>query len=127
MKDPYLIVDEPTVKTRVEKLTFPNSNPNTGIIMSVTKDETIFPNAAPMITPTARSKALPLTANSLNSLNIFKLLSNSDFRIPARHASLVEAGGSIETLTAPGGIPPTIIIESQWRENIGILIIESKF
>jgi hypothetical protein len=39
----------------------------TGMMMSATNDSTIFPNAAPMITPTARSTTLPLTANSLNS------------------------------------------------------------
>ena len=34
--------------------------------MSPTSDETMLPKAAPMMTPTARSKALPLTANSWN-------------------------------------------------------------
>src|SRR5260370_39697712 len=41
-----------------------------GMITSSTNEVTIFPNAAPMITPTARSMTLPLTANSLNSFSI---------------------------------------------------------
>ena len=45
-------------------------NPSGGITTSATNDETIFPNAAPMITPTAKSTTLPLTANSLNSLKM---------------------------------------------------------
>src|SRR5512135_3801442 len=40
----------------------------TGMIRSLTSESTILPNAPPMITPTARSTTLPLTANSLNSL-----------------------------------------------------------
>ncbi|CFP59731.1 Uncharacterised protein [Bordetella pertussis] len=39
-----------------------------GITTSLTSESTILPNAAPMITPTARSIALPLTAKSRNSL-----------------------------------------------------------
>src|SRR6266540_4126833 len=41
-----------------------------GMITSLTSELTMEPNAAPMITPTARSTALPLTANSLNSFHI---------------------------------------------------------
>jgi hypothetical protein len=37
------------------------------MIRSPTIESTILPKAPPMITPTARSMALPLTANSLNS------------------------------------------------------------
>src|SRR5262245_16671409 len=37
---------------------------------SLTREVTIFPNAAPMMTPTARSTTFPFIANSLNSLNI---------------------------------------------------------
>src|SRR5262245_22733970 len=39
-----------------------------GMIRSPTTESTILPNAPPMITPTARSITLPLTANSRNSL-----------------------------------------------------------
>src|SRR5450432_2588110 len=35
-----------------------------------TSEVTIFPNAAPMTTPTARSTTLPRAANSLNSLRM---------------------------------------------------------
>ena len=38
------------------------------MIMSLTRDVTIFPKAAPMITPMAMSMTLPFIANSLNSL-----------------------------------------------------------
>ena len=38
-----------------------------GVKISSTKEETIFPNAAPMTKPTARSITLPLRANALNS------------------------------------------------------------
>src|SRR6476620_7537178 len=38
------------------------------MMMSLTSESTILPNAPPMMTPTARSTTLPLTANSLNSL-----------------------------------------------------------
>ena len=38
--------------------------------MSSTNEVTIFPKAAPIITPTARSITFPLDINSLNSLNI---------------------------------------------------------
>src|SRR5215472_4352474 len=41
--------------------------PTIGITMSLTSESTILANAAPMITPTARSTTLPLAANSLNS------------------------------------------------------------
>src|SRR5207302_6789357 len=44
--------------------------PNGGMRRSSTMELTIFPNAAPMMTPTARSTALPFTANSLNSFHI---------------------------------------------------------
>src|SRR5438270_10163693 len=38
------------------------------MMRSLTSESTILPKAAPMITPTARSTTLPLTANSRNSL-----------------------------------------------------------
>src|SRR5258708_6033273 len=44
-----------------------------GMMMSATKDVTIEPNAAPMITPTARSTTLPRMANFLNSSSIVTL------------------------------------------------------
>jgi hypothetical protein len=39
-----------------------------GMITSATSEETIFPKAAPMITPTARSTTLPRLTNDPNSL-----------------------------------------------------------
>src|ERR1700730_200008 len=44
-----------------------------GMMMSATKDVTIEPNAAPMMTPTARSTTLPRIANFLNSPSIITL------------------------------------------------------
>src|SRR5690348_5728502 len=52
------------------KLIFPVSGPMAGMMRSFTMDETIFPNAPPIITPTARSITLPRMANALNSLRI---------------------------------------------------------
>src|ERR1700704_4154682 len=45
----------------------PKTRLTTGMIRSLTSESTILPNAAPMITPTARSITLPFTANSRNS------------------------------------------------------------
>src|SRR5438874_3915320 len=47
----------------------PTMTPITGMTMSATSDEMILPKAAPMITATARSTTLPLTANSRNSFS----------------------------------------------------------
>src|SRR5690606_32030691 len=46
------------------------SAPSTGMMMSATSDETILPNAVPMMTATARSTTLPFTAKSRNSFRI---------------------------------------------------------
>ena len=42
-----------------------------GITMSFTKESTILPKAPPIMTPTARSITLPLTAKALNSFIMF--------------------------------------------------------
>src|ERR1700730_18720635 len=52
-----------------EKFTGPSNFPIGGMMMSSTKDDTIFPKAAPIMTPTARSRTFPRMANSLNSLS----------------------------------------------------------
>src|SRR5882762_5813689 len=52
-----------------EKSTLPSNAPSGGMRMSSTKDETIFPKAAPTMTPTARSMTFPRMANSLNSFS----------------------------------------------------------
>ena len=57
------------------KLTPPMSHPIGGMMISFTIELTIFPNAPPMITPTAMSTALPFTANALNSFSIFPIVS----------------------------------------------------
>src|SRR2546430_672527 len=52
------------------KSTPPRSRPIGGIRTSLTSEVTILPNAAPMITPTARSTTLPRMMNVLNSLSM---------------------------------------------------------
>ena len=56
-----------SVTASFEKSTLPNSIPIGGMMTSLTNELTIFPNAAPMMTPTARSTTLPFSANVLNS------------------------------------------------------------
>src|SRR5690349_18655985 len=46
----------------------PTNCPTAGMMISPTSDVTIFPKAAPMTTPTARSTTLPRIAKSRNSL-----------------------------------------------------------
>src|SRR5690554_2502241 len=53
---------------RSEKSTPPMMTPRGGMITSSTKEDTILPNAAPMMMPTAMSTTLPRTAKALNSL-----------------------------------------------------------
>ena len=55
---------------RFEKSTEPNM-PMSGMNRSATIDSTMRPNAAPMMTPIARSTTLPLSAKLLNSSSIF--------------------------------------------------------
>src|SRR5262245_59700720 len=55
---------------RLLKSTCPSIIPMGGMITSLTSEVTILPNAAPMITPTARSMTFPRAANSLNSFSI---------------------------------------------------------
>ena len=63
---------------RLLKSTFPKTIPMGGIKMSFTSDVMIRPNAAPIITATARSSTLPRMTNSLNSLSIFIACHDSD-------------------------------------------------
>ena len=63
-----------------------------GMIRSFTAESTIFPNAAPMITPTAKSMTLPLTAKALNSFNMLNPLCIKVFELSLAYRSLaVEA------------------------------------
>src|SRR5262245_29067514 len=52
----------------LEKSSPPVTRPMRGMMMSLTSESTILPNAPPIMMPTARSTTLPLTANSRNSL-----------------------------------------------------------
>ena len=70
MKFPYLIETSPTVNIILEKSIFPVIMEIQGIIISSTREETIFWNAAPITTPIAKSITFPFIANCLNSFNI---------------------------------------------------------
>src|SRR5258705_10757652 len=61
-----------------EKSSPPVTKPIGGIRISFTSEVMILPKAAPMMTPTARSMALPLTANSLNSFHMWRISSDDD-------------------------------------------------
>src|SRR5436190_15931594 len=54
----------------VEKSNPPKIAPMIGMMRSFTSESTILPKAAPMMTPTARSITLPLTAKERNSESI---------------------------------------------------------
>src|SRR5260221_6287289 len=73
------------MKYQLEKSRPPTMRPMTGMMRSLTSESTIFPNAPPMITPTARSTTLPLTANSRNSLA-------NDMDFPPELAVLLDRG-----------------------------------
>src|SRR6185295_3914171 len=61
----------------------PKTRLTIGMIRSLTSESTILPNAAPMMTPTARSMTFPLSANSRNSLaNDMAFLRWLDGRFP---------------------------------------------
>src|SRR5277367_1171427 len=60
-----------------------------GMMMSLTSELTIAPNAAPMMTPTARSTTLPRIANFLNSSSIGHPSAWVDRRLPAERRLLL--------------------------------------
>src|SRR5678815_1543287 len=74
-------VPSPSTTNRLEKSTPPSALPIGGIMMSLTSDVTIAPKAAPMMTPMARSTALPLRANSLNSFHMARSSSVAEQRL----------------------------------------------
>src|SRR3954467_13630363 len=70
-----------SVRNMLEKSMRPSSSPNGGMITPSTRVVTILPNAAPMITPTARSTTLPRAMKLRNSFNMHPVLSDtSGFR-----------------------------------------------
>ena len=62
------VADFRDVDAQVREVGVAEQGADRGIRMSLTSDDTILPNAPPMMTPTAMSITLPLRANSLNSL-----------------------------------------------------------
>src|SRR5260221_711621 len=76
---------------RFEKSTLPRIRPRGGISTSLTSEVTILPNAAPMMSPTARSTTLPRIAKSRNSFSMSPPWTAFIEPVPARHrASLAE-------------------------------------
>ena len=69
MNAPYFTTAPPTVYSRPLKSIPPVMTHTRGMITSPTTDDTIFPNAVPITTHTARSITFPFMANSLNSLS----------------------------------------------------------
>jgi hypothetical protein len=65
MKLPYINRLPLIVKKRFEKSGFPPIAAISGVRRSLTNDETVLPNAAPMTTATARSMTFPLIRNCL--------------------------------------------------------------
>ena len=55
-----------TTKRLVKSILPPKGLEMRGTTMSLTKESTILPKAPPIMTPTARSMTLPLTAKALN-------------------------------------------------------------
>ena len=71
IKEPYLMLTPNTDNTKSLKSVFA-TRPISGEIMSSVREVTMFWNAAPMITPTARSMTFPRRANALNySISFF--------------------------------------------------------
>src|SRR6266545_2155080 len=70
---------------RLANSALPRSRPIGGMRTSPTKDDTIFPKAPPMMTPTASSATLPRRMNSLNWLSIPRLV-----RLPPQERGHVE-------------------------------------
>src|SRR6201995_4246932 len=65
-----------------------------GMMRSATSEVTIAPNAAPMMTPTARSTTLPFIANSRNSFSLMPVLLRSlseDSEKPSKVGSVDQA------------------------------------
>src|SRR3984893_15275336 len=70
------------------------------MMMSPTSEVTMLPNAAPMMTPTARSTTLPFMANSRNSFSIRKPFSST-------------------SLTGPFTAEPPVVLVDQARMHHG--------
>src|SRR6266513_1252574 len=70
--------------------------PMIGMMMSPTSEVTMPPNAAPMMTPTARSTTLPFIANSRNSFSIRR-----PFSLASRTGRL-DVGGVESSVDQPG-------------------------
>src|SRR5688572_919418 len=71
--------EESRTTKRLEKSTRASSSPSGGMMMPSTRLVTIFPNAAPITTATARSMTFPRLMKSRNSL-ITSLLDDGELR-----------------------------------------------
>ena len=74
IKAPYSIFVLRKVMDKLEKSIPPKTNPNMGVKILFTKLVTIYENAPPIITPTAKSITFPLAINFLNSLTFFLII-----------------------------------------------------
>src|SRR5437867_2952889 len=81
-----------------EKSTPPSTAPIGGMMMSLTRDATTAPSAAPMMTPTANARAFVFSRNARNSDNIRTPSSSSD---PGR-LTASPAGPQRDATPAPG-------------------------
>src|SRR6266542_2530549 len=93
MKAPYPITAKPLVlasateagcwpeisMNKFEKSTFPSTNPIGGMMTPSTRDVTILPNAAPIMTAIARSITFPRAMNSRNSFSMDSSFGSNHF------------------------------------------------
>src|SRR5882762_98336 len=85
------------LKNRPEKSRLPTTRPMGGIRTSLTRDETILPNAAPMMIPMAMSRTFPCNANFLNSCSTGHLPSLCGASAPDPEAIPLQArDGAVE-------------------------------
>ncbi len=75
MNLPYNTVALPTWIERAAKSMPPRMIPTSGMMMSLTSEVTMAPNAPPKTTAIARSRTLPFKTNALKSFHMVFLLS----------------------------------------------------
>src|SRR5262245_34703414 len=85
-----------------------------GISTSLTNDETIFPNAPPIMTPMAMSSTLPFMANSLNHRTVVLLRRGSKMlTVDTFNAAAIWAG-PVAPDTTTWLLPMTAFRDSQY-------------
>src|SRR5688572_27693869 len=84
-----------------------------GMMMSFTREFTTPPKAAPIITPTARSRTLPRIANALNSWN----MGTSGMRCTITAPSIDSQGQTI---------PRTLVLQQECRQESCIVFLDCR-